>query len=250
MTTWSAAMREAHVEQGVIAEDHFATSIDHSDAIARLVLARALATAERHRLSDPWIVDIGAGRGRLLEQLLDLGFPGDRLLGVDVRPAPDLPVQWIQGVAPGCLPQVSGLVLAHEFLDDVPADVIRDGRVEHVDGSLGEPASPEQLAWCARWGEGVCGLSRDEVWAAIVASVEVGEAIAVDYSGGGPVGHRRGRRGVWGADISTGVNFASLRTRTGGTVVPQHRMLAGEPVVAERGGLGSFLWLITDVTNG
>lgn len=240
-------MRWTHQQRGVIAEEHFTTSIDIGDHVARFVLGRCQAAAQRHAITDPWIVDVGSGSGRLLAQLLDLGFPGERLLGVDVRPAPDLPVQWIQGVAPDCLPRVRGLVIAHEFLDDVPADVVRDGRVEYVDGSLGPPASPEQLEWAARWGEGVCGVSRDDAWAAIVGRVEVGEAIAVDYTGG-LTGQLRGRRTAAipdGRDLSAGVDFRSLRSRTGGRIVPQHRLFPDVSVLADSAGLGSHLWLFT-----
>lgn len=248
--TWREAMTWTHVERGVQAEEHFTTSIDVADHIARVVLRRCQAAAQRHGIEQPWIVDVGAGSGRLLRQLLELGFPRDRLLGVDVRPGPPgLP--WIQGLAPNCLPQVAGLVFAHEFLDDVPADVVRNGRVERVDGSPGPAASPAQLAWAARWGEGVNGSSRDEAWAGIVESVVAGEAIAVDFAGGDPVGHLRGRRTPAvpdGRDICAGVEFRSLSDRTGGRIVPQHRVVT-DPVLADRSGLGGFLWLITDVPH-
>ena len=241
--TWSEAMSWTHQVRGVIAEDHFSTSIDVGDHVARLVMRRCHQVAQKYGIDRPWIVDVGAGSGRLLGQLLALGFPADRLLGVDVRPAPDLPVHWIQGVAPRCLPQVDGPVFAHEFLDDIPADVVRDGRVWRTDGAPGPPASPEQLQWAQQWGNGVCGLTRDEAWQQIVDRVVVGEAIAVDFSAGDPVGHRRGRRGAWGADICAGVDFRSLRARTGGRVVPQHRLFTDHAVLGDRAGLGAFLWL-------
>ncbi len=241
--TWSEAMSWTHQERGVIAEEHFSTSIDVGAQVARLVMRRCQEVAEECGIDRPWIVDIGAGSGRLLGQLLALGFPADRLLGVDVRPAPDLPVRWIQGVAPACLPPVHGLAFAHEFLDDIPADVVRDGRILGTDGAPGPSASPEQLAWVQQWGDGVCGLTRDEAWRQIVDRVVVGEAIAVDFSGGDPVGHRRGRRGAWGADICAGVDFRSLRARTGGRVVPQHRLFPDHPVLGDPAGLGGFLWL-------
>lgn len=241
--TWSQAMRWTHQERGVIAEEHFSTSIDVGDQVARLVLRRCQGVADQFGIDRPWIVDVGAGSGRLLAQLLALGFPADRLLGVDVRPAPDLPVHWIQGVAPDCLPPVRGLVFAHEFLDDVPADVVRDGRVVRVDGEPGPPATAAQVAWTRTWGDGVCGLSRDDAWQQIVDRVVVGQAIAVDFTGGLPVGHRHGRRGVWGADVCAGVDFRSLRARTGGRVVPQHRLFPDHAVLGDRSGLGSFLWL-------
>lgn len=265
--TWREAMAWTHqvaFSPHQRAEDHFTTSVDIGDHVARVVLDRCRAAAARHGIERPWIVDVGAGRGRLLRQLLDLGFPADRLLGVDVRGAPDLPVGWIQGLAPDCLPRVAGVVLAHEFLDDVPADVVRDGRVLTVGGRPGEGAGAAATAWAARWGDGPNGLPRDEAWAGIVASVVVGEAIAVDYPRSPPVGHRNGRRlppePDGATDVSAGVEFRALRDRTGGRIVPQHRVLSAEgttaqeraelAVLRDRSGLGAFLWLFTDVPRG
>lgn len=244
------------------AERHFITSIDIGEHIARVVLGRCEAVARRHGISRPWIIDVGAGRGRLLGQLLDLGFPADRLLGVDVRPAPDLPVEWIQGRAPDCLPTgVEGLVFAHEFLDDIPADVVRDGRVITAAGRPGPAAGSGELAWAARWGEGLNGWTRDEAWVRIVGCLAAGEAIAVDYPRGEPVGHRTGRRisadPDGATDISAGVEFRSLRARTGGRIVSQHRVLAHAPVntwqeraelrvLRDRAGFGAFDWLFTE----
>jgi hypothetical protein len=96
----------------------------------------------------------------------------------------------------------------------------------------------------------VCGLARDDAWEAIVGTVIAGEAIAVDFPPADPVGHRDGRRGVWGADVCAGVEFRSLRARTGGRIVPQHRLFPKVPVLADRGGLGSFLWLFTACGQG
>lgn len=265
--TWSRVMTRTHesvdgFSRTQSAEDHFTTSVDVGRHVAALVLARCLAAADRHRIADPWIVDVGAGSGRLLAQLLELGFPAERLVGVDVRPAPHLPVRWIQGVAPDCVPPVRGLLLAHEFLDDVAVEVIADGQVLDPDGTPVGVADPEDLAWLQRWSgsdSGVVGRRRDEAWRALVSRVLVGEAIAVDYPGGGPVGHWRGRRteAIAGVDISAGVELRSCRAATGGRLVPQHRVLgdvvprgvqeaAELAVLRDRGGLGAFQWLITD----
>ena len=244
------------------AEEHFTTSIDVGNHVTKVVMQRCLAAARRHGIAEPWIVDVGAGSGRLLAHMIDLGFPAERLIGVDVRPAPDLPVHWIQGVAPACVPAVRGLLFAHEFLDDVPVEVVTDGLVLDRDGVPVGPAAPADLAWLQKWREGdsgVVGRRRDEVWRTLTSRVVVGEAIAVDYAGGGPVGHWRGRRhdARLGVDISAGVEFRSCRAATGGRLVPQHRILAElEPqdvqgaaelaVLRDRAGLGAFQWLITD----
>lgn len=243
------------------AEDHFTTSIDIGDHVARLLLQRCRRLEDR--IDDPWIVDVGAGSGRLLRQLHELGFPGQRLLGIDVRPAPhDLPVRWIQGVAPDCVPAVRGLLFAHEFLDDIGVDVVVDGRLLTVDGRPGPPASADDLAWLAERGhrEGVIGRHREQTWAALVSRVIEGEAIAVDYASTLPLGHRRGRAVTpvadGATDISAGVDLAACRSLTGGRIVPQHRMFTptGSPVeraevavLRDRSGLGAFGWLITEV---
>ena len=88
--TWRQALAWTHevaFSPHEPAERHFTTSIDVGDHIARLVLGRCAAAAARHGIARPWIVDVGAGSGRLLGQLLDLGFPADRLLGVVLNKA-------------------------------------------------------------------------------------------------------------------------------------------------------------------
>lgn len=268
--TWGQAMAWTHHDPAGFsanhaADEHFATSIDIGDHIARVVRDRCLAAARRHGIQRPWIVDVGAGSGRLLRQLLDLGFPRDRLLGVDVRPPPaDLPVAWVQGVAPECVPTMAGLLFAHEFLDDIPADRVRDGRVVTVDGLPGPPATQADLDWQARWGGPVVGRRRDDAWARLVGSLSVGEAIAVDFAPTGPLGYRAGRRTPPVADgltdVCAGVELRSARRRTGGRIIPQHRMLAGLSastaahrgelaVLRDKAGLGAFGWLITDVAR-
>ena len=140
--TWSEAIAWTHQSPAGFsrrhrAEEHFSTSIGVGDHVARVVLERCRAAAGRHGISSPWIVDVGAGDGLLLRQLLKLGFPAEQLVGVDVRPAPvDLPVRWIQGVAPACVPRFAGLLFAHEFLDDVPAEYVVDGRLQPDDFTI------------------------------------------------------------------------------------------------------------------
>ena len=271
--TWSDAIEWTHQSPDGFsrrhrAEEHFATSIGVGDHVARVVLERCRAAARRHGIPAPWIVDVGAGDGLLLRQLLNLGFPAEHLVGVDVRPAPtDLPVRWIQGVAPDCVPRFAGLLFAHEFLDDIPAEYVVDGRVQLTDFTPGGPAAPDDLHWLRTWTGGDTGLvgrSRDEVWAHLVGWVEVGEAIAVDFRPGAPVGHRTGRRSPpvpdGSTDVCAGVELRSCRERTGGRVIPQHRVLAGRPAadvqqaaelaaLRDRGGFGAFDWLITDVSS-
>ena len=72
---------------------------------------------------DPFdVVDVGAGRGELL---LALGaVPARwRLTGVDLASA-EVPFAWTSQI-----PSVTGLLVANEWLDSIPLDVLEDGRL-------------------------------------------------------------------------------------------------------------------------
>jgi SAM-dependent MidA family methyltransferase len=199
---------------------HFRTSSHiplFADALARL--ASDLDTSLGHP-DDFTVVDVGAGRGELLDGLADLAPERWRLVGVDVvgRPAGLAPrVGWSRS-APET---VNGLVMAHELLDVVPCPVVEVDergapRVVLVDASgaetLGPRVQPYEAAWLARWwpvhepGERAeVGISRDRLWVDLVARLGRGGALAVDYSHsvddrgsgrwahGSLVGHRLGR---------------------------------------------------------
>ena len=97
-------------------------------------------------------------------------------------------------------------MVANEWLDVVPLDVLevdRAGRLRVVEVDvtgaerLGEPPDPAALAWCQRWwpltaaepGARIeVGASRDRAWADLVARVDTGLCLAVDY------GHTRADR--------------------------------------------------------
>ena len=205
----------------------FRTSV-HVGAVFHGAMARLLLDVDA-RLDHPAVldvVDVGAGRGELLEGLL-AALPDDVVArlhpyAVDVHDAPvglDPRVTWIDGAAPDAVPAgVRGLVLAHEWLDDVPLDVVavderRRPRLVLVD-AWGEerlgPGLDDDAAWTtwgldasaarewvAQWwptagrepGERVeVGTTRDEAWRSVVARLEAGTALAVDY------GHVRAAR--------------------------------------------------------
>jgi SAM-dependent MidA family methyltransferase len=164
------------------------------------------------------VVDMGAGGGELLTQLSAVAPDRWRLVGIDVAGPPrGLPprVQWLGEAPTG----VVGLVVAVEWLDVVPVDVVEltdDGlRLIEVadDGSERPGPSPDQadLDWLERWWPpaGVCdraevGRPRDEAWAALVhRSLARGVAVAVDYvadpsrdGAGTMTGYRDGRQVV------------------------------------------------------
>ncbi|USQ82729.1 SAM-dependent methyltransferase [Streptomyces phaeoluteigriseus] len=182
---------------------HFRTSVHASplfaEAVARL-LCRVDEALGRPASLD--FVDMAAGRGELVTGVL-AALPADvaartRAYGVEVAARPD-------GLAPRItwLPepptQVTGLLFANEWLDNVPVEVaevdsagvprlvlVRDDGVER----LGEPVSGAEAEWLARWWplageEGLraeIGLPRDRAWAGAVSRVARGLAVAVDYA--------------------------------------------------------------------
>ncbi len=195
--SWRTAMQEAlYGPQGFYRRPdgpamHFRTS-----AHASPLFAQALCElAERHGLRT--VVDLGAGRGELLQQLYECDG-SIRLVGVEVsgRP-PDLPdgVEWRHTFPAG----LACLVVANEWLDNVPLDVVRVTetglRLVHVDPGSGQEVAgppPDQgdLDWLARWwplahaqvgDRAEVGYTRDEAWATVLDAMAGGIALAVDY---------------------------------------------------------------------
>jgi SAM-dependent MidA family methyltransferase len=235
--TWRAAVtqalyagdRPACRSQGFYQREwpaaHFRTSAHVGHHFARAVLRLARLAGVTH------LVDLGAGGGEVLRGLADLdGAATVALTGVDLARRPDrLPprVGWTHdlSVAVTSGPEGRVLVLANEWLDDVPADVVEvDGEgqprlvlVEPATGRerLGEVVSGDGAAWLARWWpmagapagmRAELGLPRDAAWADVIATLarlpHGGVALAVDYghtAGGRPpfgtlTGYRAGRQ--------------------------------------------------------
>lgn len=172
---------------------HFRTSVEASPRFAAALLA-LLPEAES-------VVDIGAGSGRLLTDLHRSGRTG--LIGVELGPRPaGLPaeIEWRDR-----LPEtMSGLVVANEWLDNVPVDIVEltaDGPKyvlvdpKTAEERLGDPPCAEDREWLDRWwplstvGERAeVGRTRDEAWAEVIDRLERGVAVAADYA------HRHGAR--------------------------------------------------------
>lgn len=161
------------------------------------------------------VVDVGAGGGELLAGLAAQAPEHWRLVGVDVAPRPEaLPrrVQWGADLPD----EVTGLLLAVEWLDVVPVDVVEatdaGPRVVEVraDGAerLAGPPDPEDRRWLQRWwplaevgDRAEVGRTRDVAWAGAVARLARGVALAVDYAAvpardlaGTLTGYRAGRQ--------------------------------------------------------
>ncbi|MFY0406870.1 SAM-dependent methyltransferase [Solicola sp. PLA-1-18] len=235
-------------------QHHFRTSAHASDVLARAVLE----LVRRRGLRE--VVDLGAGGGELLAGLRALAEPGELdLVGVDLRGRPDgLPdaIGWSADLPVVC----SGLLVAHEWLDDVPCDVVEvddDGVVRDVvvgaDGSFGL-GEPVRSAWLERWwpvqapGERAeVGSSRDDAWASAVERVAPGGvALAVDYGhltgGRPPLGSLRAYRGGrevdvvldGSCDVTAHVAVDSLADRVDGHLVRQRHALLDLGVTGSR----------------
>ncbi|XVV12399.1 SAM-dependent methyltransferase [Actinoplanes sp. CA-131856] len=189
---------------------HFRTSVHASPLFAGALLRlveRADEALGRPKALD--LVDVGAGRGELLTTLAAM-LPAElarrvRLTGVELAPRPpELPerIAWRQDVPDG----IVGLLIATEWLDNVPLDVadlddagrMRKVLVDPATGaeSLGGAVDAADLFWLRRWwpgpGRAEIGWTRDAAWASAVERVRSGWALAVDY------GHQRDERPAFG----------------------------------------------------
>jgi SAM-dependent MidA family methyltransferase len=206
---------------------HFRTSALASPLFAGALLRLLQEVDAALGRPDPLdVVDIGAGGGELLAAMAAAAPPPLaarlRLTAVEVAapPAPDtadldefpssgrrklIKISW-RTVPPD---RSVGLLLATEWLDNVPVDVAEvDGSgvpryvlVDPITGaeSLGDRVTGADAAWLARWwplgtpgDRAEIGLPRDTAWAGAVGTLNRGLALAVDY------GHMSGGRPPWG----------------------------------------------------
>jgi SAM-dependent MidA family methyltransferase len=210
--SWRTAMAEAlygragFFTQPSAVDNHFRTSAHSSPLFATAVMRLVVAADEALQRPEPLdIVDIGAGSGNLLRRLAAMAptylARRLRLTAVELAPRPpDLPegIGWYN--RPPSPSSVVGILIATEWLDNVPLDIAEfdsDGRLRYVlvDPSNGAEVPGTEITqsdsqWVYRWWDqtprtaGVrveVGASRDEAWAAAVARVNRGFAITVDY---------------------------------------------------------------------
>jgi SAM-dependent MidA family methyltransferase len=212
--TWQQAMQEAlygpggFYVRGERPAAHFRTSVHTSARYAAAVLVLLhevdVALGQPAQLD---LVDIGAGQGELLNQVLAAAGPplAGRIVphAAEVAPRPpglDPRIRW----APAPPSAITGLVIASEWLDNVPLDVAElslDGpRLVLVDAATGAERSgpavgPADLAWLRRWwplrrlgDRAELGRPRCAAWAGVTGRLDRGVALAADY------GHRRSGR--------------------------------------------------------
>lgn len=179
---------------------HFRTSVHASRrfaaAMTRLVAEMDDALGHPAKFD---LVDVGAGSGELLAEILPaMGMSGRlRPIAVEVAPRP-------AGLSPAIewrdrLPDaITGLVIANEWLDNVPLDIVEltgDGPhlvvVEPRTGAeLPGPApSPEDTDWFERWwplsepgDRAEIGRHRCAAWASVLERLHGGMALAIDYA--------------------------------------------------------------------
>lgn len=231
--------------------------------VARTVLMQVVDVDARLRHpARLTVVDIGANDGQLLTDLLSLcrlEHPGlaARLhpVAIEVRGRPasaDRQITWITGEAPAALQAVmpvgqpvEGVVIAHEWLDTIPCDVVEIGREgqpclvmvdphgrESIGPSLWDASQCAQegidpyplLDWLDRWWPSAMpttflddgpdpipgmraeiGLTRDTALAAAAALVRRGRIIVVDY------GHTLEQRDVGRFDQGSLVGYRDGR---------------------------------------
>lgn len=213
---------------------HFRTSVHASvlfgHAIARLAGQLGLST----------VVDIGAGSGELGKVLRDEG-----LSVLDIELDDELPTQ------------LTGLVIANEWLDNVPCEVVEwdeDGVPRYLAADLtpGEVVDGNDLGWLQEWWPGEpgdraeVGRARDEAWQDVVRRLTDGAvAIAIDYghvrSGRPPygtlTGFRDGRECSPEPDGSCDITAHVALDSLGGTIVSQRDALRALGVSAARPSL-------------
>jgi SAM-dependent MidA family methyltransferase len=193
--------------------EHFRTSLVHADLMARGLLPYVDAVAASTSGNELALIDIGAGDGSLSAALLRAlderpvpRSPRVRVIAVDRRPRPpvlDARITWIRGDAPACVPLVeSGVVIAHEWLDDLGVDPVqRDDDGTFTASAVDDDGHTEtttlsdddaMVGWVQRWWPDArsveCGTRRDDAWRTLVGVLRHGVAVAIDY------GHVRGER--------------------------------------------------------
>ena len=218
---------EGFYRQGRGPSSHFRTSVHASAqfaaALTKLVAQVADGMGGRDGVD---LIDVGAGEGELLTQILEQLPPPVRHrvrpVAVEMRSRPPAVADEIHWTSE--LPSdIFGFVIANEWLDNIPLNVTardkRDVREVLVDPEtgheqLGEPVGADEADWMARWwpltdasigDRAEVGLSRDIAWRDLTSRLRQGVAVAVDY------GHELRSRAAGGFAAGTLTGFRDGR---------------------------------------
>ena len=227
---WSHAMERALYGPGgfYVGPDgpaaHFRTSVHASPlfagAVVRLLREVDAALGHPGELS---FVDLAAGRGELVAAVhaqivrdssghgQGEGLPDRlRLVAVELAERPEGladEIKWRSDL-PSAAGGLTGLVVANEYLDNVPCDLVEltaNGPRQVLvaaDGTerLGPEPDPTARAWLDDWWplakigkRAEVGLSRDLAWRTVVEHLDRGVAVAIDYA------HDRDTRPLYGS---------------------------------------------------
>ena len=262
--------------------DHFTTSVEQAQLTDKLLpyLRAALANGP------VTFIDVGAGTG-LLSEHLHAHLTEDeqehtQILCMDLRPRPEQlnpKFKWIQGDIRKTISQVpSGntVLVAHEFLDDLPCAIIEvnEAGLAHVVvtdstsgkqllGPLLQQGSPDD-AWLQHWWPTVrpfmrceVGRARDICWNQLTSVVTSGFAIAVDYAHT----YEDRVRGLWDGGTLASYAHGAIATpvANGKSNITAHVAIdalasscAGAPQIRmmREGPTQDFWWLIAAYGNG
>jgi SAM-dependent MidA family methyltransferase len=219
----------------------FRTSSTASPHFAKALLRLAAHVDAALDFPDPFVItEVAAAQGALLHAIATHAptdqpqlAPRLRLVGVDLAPPPEgLPdyVTWHRSVTDAHL--FSGLLIANEWLDNVPCDVVEQTEAyaayvevdEAGEERLAERVEPADQTWLDRWwplvdeGERAeLGHRRDAAWCQAVSKLDKGLAVCVDYAhdladreagmyaAGTLTGYRQGLQTVPAPDGSTDI---------------------------------------------
>jgi SAM-dependent MidA family methyltransferase len=216
---------------------HFRTSV-HASALFGQAIARLAG-----QLGLGEVVDIGAGSGELGKVLRAEG-----LKVVDIELDDELPER------------LSGLVIANEWLDNIPCEVIEwddEGVPRYLlaDFGLGSVVEGNDRLWLEQWwptaqgrpgDRAEVGTTRDQSWADVVSRLTARSlAVAIDYGHvkssrppyGTLTGFRNGRECAPTPDGSCDITAHVALDSLGGSIVNQRDALRALGVSATRPSL-------------